>query len=427
MGKRLKVLLSAYACDPYLGSEDGIGWNWVLQIAAQHDVWVATWADNRTNIEKYIAEHPHLPKINWIYYELPAWFPLRRDGKKRERLHYYAWQFGAYRVCRRLHKEIGFDLVHHLTFGQYWTPSYMALLPIPFVWGPVGGGESAPRSFYSTFTRLGRRYEWLRDTARSLFELFPPVWFMARRAKVSLATTHESAQRMKRLGAKNLQILSNVALPDKEAVALSAIPPRTEGPIRFISMGRLLNWKGFQYGLQGFAQFLKANPDAQAEYWIVGDGPELEALQQEAQRLNLGDKVRFLGHLPRAEVLKRISEVDALVHPSLHDSGGWVCLEAMAAGRPVICLDLGGPPLIVGDTGFVIPAATPTSAINGIAHAMAQLYYDPVLTRQKAEAARARVKTNFSWNSRGDMINTIYQTLSENGSPQPVSTLSAYP
>lgn len=411
MAKRLKILLSAYACDPYLGSEDGIGWNWVLQIARRHDVWVATWSENRANIEKYTAEHPQMPEINWVYYELPGWFPLRRAGKKRERPHYYAWQFGAYRHCRRLHKEIGFDIVHHLTFGQYWTPSYMALLPMPFVWGPVGGGESAPRAFYSTFSKLGRRYEWLRDTARSVFELFPPVWITARRARVSLATTRESAERMKRLGAKNLEILSNVALPDDEYATLSAIPLRAERPMRFVSMGRILNWKGFQYGLQGFAQFLKAHPDAQAEYWIIGDGPDMEALKQAAADLALGDKVRFFGRIPRAEVLQRIGETDALVHPSLHDSGGWVCLEAMAAGRPVICLDLGGPALITGDTGFVVPAASPEAGIAGIADAMAKLYQDPELAAQKAAASRARVQADFSWDSRGETIDAIYQRL----------------
>ena len=51
-----------------------------------------------------------------------------------------------------------------------------------------------------------------------------------------------------------------------------------------------------------------------------------------------------------------------LIHPSLHDSGGWVCLEAMAAGRPVICLDLGGPGLQVTEkTGIKVKASTPTT------------------------------------------------------------------
>ena len=60
---------------------------------------------------------------------------------------YYLWQIGAYRIGKRLHQQVRFDLVHHVTFVNYWLPSFLALLPVPFVWGPVGGGESAPKTF----------------------------------------------------------------------------------------------------------------------------------------------------------------------------------------------------------------------------------------------------------------------------------------
>ena len=61
--------------------------------------------------------------------------------------------------------RIGFQVVHHVTFVNYWMPTFLALLPAPFVWGPVGGGESAPRSFLSSFSWRGRIHELLR-TAR---------------------------------------------------------------------------------------------------------------------------------------------------------------------------------------------------------------------------------------------------------------------
>jgi len=66
------------------------------------------------------------------------------------------------------------------------------------------------------------------------------------------------------------------------------------------------------------------------------------------------------------------------MHPSLHDSGGWVTLEAMAAGRPVICLDLGGPALQVSEaTGIKIPAISPPQVVADLASALKQLAGDP--------------------------------------------------
>ena len=87
-----------------------------------------------------------------------------------------------------------------------------------------------------------------------------------------------------------------------------------------------------------------------------------------------------------------------LVHPSLHDSGGWVCLEAMAAGKPVICLDLGGPgEQVTRETGFKIPALDPDQAVKDMARAMA------VLARiQRCERAWDRLaKTEWHLSTRG--------------------------
>ena len=57
-------------------------------------------------------------------------------------LYYYLWQLTAIPKIRKHHKEVGFDISHHVTFVKYWAPSCLAWLDIPFIWGPVGGGES---------------------------------------------------------------------------------------------------------------------------------------------------------------------------------------------------------------------------------------------------------------------------------------------
>ncbi|MCC7208502.1 MAG: glycosyltransferase family 4 protein [Anaerolineae bacterium] len=405
MEKRLRVLISAYACEPGLGSEEGIGWNTILHLSQHVDVWAITQAANREKIE---AASGIPSNIHWVYYDLPRWATFYRKGKRGTRLHYNLWQRGVYPLARRLHDELHFDLIHHVTYGQYWTPSYLSRLSAPFMWGPVGGGESAPRSFYSTLGRKGWLFEVVRDVARRLGELHPTVRYTARHARLVLATSPETAARIQRLWRRDVETVTNVALGADEYDQLSQIPIHDLTPFRMVSIGRMLAWKGFHLGLAAFARLTQDFPAA--EYWFIGDGPEEARLKALAAELGVPDKVRFLGQIPRDEVLARIAECDVLVHPSLHDSGGWVCLEAMAAARPVICLDLGGPATLVSDgAGFKIPAHSPDEAISGMAQAMLLLAGDPAYRAHMAHNARQHVRSKHLWDQRAAELFSYYR------------------
>ena len=403
----MKILLSAYACEPGGGSEPGVGWNWVRQIARfAAEVWVITRSNNREGIEKALQENP-LPNVRWVYYDLPRWARFWKKGGRGVHLYYYLWQISIYFLARRLHQEVMVNLIHHVTFVNYWMPSFLALLPVPFVWGPVGGGESTPKAFYPTFSWRGYLHERARTFAIWLGERNPFTKIMARRAAVALATTPETAERLTRLGTTRLSVLSQVALPEEEIEQLASIPARQNTPFRVLSLGNLLHWKGFHLGLMAFARFVREFP--RSEYWLVGDGPERRNLERLAERLGVMNKVRFWGALPREGALQKLTACDALIHPSLHDSGGWVIVEAMAAARPVICLDLGGPALqVTGETGFKIPARTPEQAVVEMAEGMLKLATDKALRRQMGEAARKRVRTEFSWERRREEIRKVY-------------------
>jgi len=402
----VKVLVSAYACAPDAGSEPGVGWNWVEQIARFHDVWVLTRRNNRAAIEQSLKRRPQ-PNVHWVYVDLPAWARFWKRGQRGVHAYYYLWQVAAYLRGRRLNREVEFDVVQHVTFVNYWMPSLLALLPAPFVWGPVGGGESAPPAFSRTLSARGRGYEYVRALARSIGERDVFVRRTARRAAAVVATTAETATRLSHLGARNVHIVSQVALTAKDLARLGRIPVRTVGPFRAISIGRLVDWKGFHLGLRAFAALHEHVPAS--EYWIVGDGPDRRHVEKTVMALGLETAVVFKEWMPRDELLTQLAQCDVLVHPSLHDSGGWVCAEAMAAGRPVICLALGGPAVqVTARTGFAVPADTPGTAVQRIAAALIRLATDPSLRLQMAEAARQRALTAFRWEERGDFIQSIY-------------------
>ena len=405
----MKVLISAYSCEPGKGSEPGVGWNIAREVAQHHQVWVLTRPDeSKAAIEAELARNP-IPNLKFVYFTLPFWQDSMRLGQSGAmQIHYYLWQIQAYFVARRLHQEINFDVAHHVTFVRYSTPSWLSLLPIPFVWGPVGGGEQAPQSFFKDFSGKAKRYETLRKLAHKIGEIDPFTRLTAQRSAVVRATTHDTAKQLSKMGAPHVQIASESGLAPEEIEQLNRCPLPESGPFRFISMGRLLHWKGFYLGIQAFA---KANlPDA--EYWILGEGPERERFESLAQTLGVGDKVKFFGRLPRQATLEKLAQSHVLVHPSLHDSGGWVCLEGMAAGRPILCLDLGGPAVqVTDDTGFRIAAQTPEQAIQDLSQAMGQLAQDSNLRKAMGEAGKKLVREQYSWQAKGLQISQLYQEL----------------
>jgi glycosyltransferase involved in cell wall biosynthesis len=405
----MKVLLSAYSCEPGQGSEPGVGWNVVREVARDRQVWVLTRPDESKDIiEAELARNP-IDNLHFVYFTLPFWQDSRRWGQSGGmQLHYYLWQIQAYFVAKQLHREIGFDLTHHVTFVRHASPSFLCLLPIPFVWGPVGGGESAPLAYWQDFNFQNRAYETLRSVWRWIGELDPFARMTARRSAIAFATTADTAKCIQDMGAAQVQVLSQCNLSADEFDLLAQCPPPQTHPIRFISIARLLHWKGLHLGLQAFAQ---ANL-TDAEYWILGEGAELPRLQALVKQLGIEDRVKFLGHLPRADVLVKLGESSVLVHPSLHDSGGLVCLEAMAAARPVICLDLGGPAVqVTPETGFLIPGQTPQQSVSDMAIAMRRLAQDPDLCVELGKAAQQRAREVFTWDAQGKLYSQIYERL----------------
>ena len=69
--KKLKIFISAYACEPNLGSEIGVGWNWVLQMSTFFELWVLTRKSNQSSIETWLSKNKDYNHINFLYFDLP--------------------------------------------------------------------------------------------------------------------------------------------------------------------------------------------------------------------------------------------------------------------------------------------------------------------------------------------------------------------
>ena len=143
----MRILISAYACEPERGSEPGCGWNWSCAAARSHDVWVLTRANNRPGIEVALAAMPQR-RLHFVYVDLPLWARFWKRGGLGVRIYYVLWQVAAARAARRLHRAHEFDVVHHLTFANMWLPALVCMTRAPFVLGPIAGGQRVPLQLY---------------------------------------------------------------------------------------------------------------------------------------------------------------------------------------------------------------------------------------------------------------------------------------
>lgn len=401
----LKVLQIAFACEPERGSEPAVGWHCAYAASRDKPVWVITDPSHRERIEAWLKRHDER-NIRVAYHAMPSWTQWMWRIQFTVNLYYYLWNIGAVKLAKRLHAEHRFDLVHHVTYVRYWMPSAGAALGIPFVWGPLGGGESAPPGFLRGVGLKGLFEENLRAAMRWVFECDPALKRTAKASTVAVACSEDTATRMRRLGVKDLRVMSSIGITPG---GLGDHTPRpADGKVRFISVGRLLHWKGFHFGLEAFAKADLPN----GEFVVVGNGPEMGRLQALVDRLGIRDKVTFTGELPWRDGLKQFQAADVLVHPSLHDSGGFVLLEAMEMRKPVVCLKLGGPGVYVNEhTGYAIPATSIPQVIDDLATAMRQLAADPDLRQRLGQAGHARATTEFTWARKAQDTERLYREV----------------
>src|SRR4030095_1533156 len=247
----IHICISAYACDPTRGSEPGIGWNIVREVARGHHVWAITRRRNEAALSVELQRAP-VPKLRMIYVDLPTPLLVWKRGAVGIDIYYWLWQRLTRGVLDDLLRDVRLDLTQHVTFGRYWTPTSLAYIPTRFIWGPVGGGETAPVAFRRDLDRRGRVYEFLRDSARRCGEAAPSVGKAGQRTALGLAVTEETKSRLLAMGTRRVEVFSAMGLDRAAYESFSKIPPPGAGPIRFISMGRLLHWKGFYLGLKAF-------------------------------------------------------------------------------------------------------------------------------------------------------------------------------
>ena len=397
---RLKVLVSAYACLPNAGTEPGNGWNWATHLAARGmEIHVLTRRQNRDRIEEHLRNNP----CSGVHFYYPDAFP--EFIRPTTGVHYFLWQLAALKMARRLALTNTFDIVHHVTYGSVHVPSQLWRLGIPFIFGPVGGGQTPPADMLAYFGR-SRTKERLRSLLTSVlrYSFLHRLWF--KRASLVLATNGETVALLKSLGCE-ARLYFDTGLPE----SFFAQAPRSfdarEGPLRLLWVGRMLPRKALPLTLDAVSL---AHSDLTLT--IIGDGLDAATIEKMISDRGLEGRVTWLGRQDWLKVREAYLEHDAMLFTSLRDSCAAQLLESMALGLPVITLDLhGAHDLVPEHAGFKVKVTTRIETVRAIAQAIDRYSALPREAREMMSRVAWSFARTLSWPTRAQFAESLYRRL----------------
>ena len=410
----MKVLLMAYECSPWRGSEWAVGWGRLLQAARGAEPHVITSEENFQALERARAQG--LVPANVRFYTPTPDGELRGMERKPALFAYnyrayHHWQKLALALARELHDREHFDLVHQVNVCTFREPGYTWQLGIPFVWGPIGGSQNFPARFLTMLPLAEAFKEGMRGISNRLSLRFKSrVQAAARSAAMIVAANSTNQRDYERAFHRPAELLLETGLhsvsePDRSRFRDRLAKPGA--PLKILWSGEMQSRKALPILLRALA----AIPDVPFTLTVLGDGPERARWQLLAQYLGLGSHVAFLGRLPFAEAVAQMDQAELFCFPSLRDTSGNVVLEALAVGVPVVCFDHQGVgDIVTSACGIKLPVISPARAVEDWARTIRTLATNSTRLLNMSEAATVRAR-DFLWDRNGEWIFAAYRKL----------------
>jgi len=217
---------------------------------------------------------------------------------------------------------------------------------------------------------------------RGLFQL------LVRSGHLVVACSEDVARYARQVGgAPPVAVVPNGYDPEEFAAGRAYAHPR-----RYVlGVGRLEPQKGFDVLIDAVARL--GHPDL--DVLIAGEGSRRETLEALARERGLASRIRFLGLVDRATCVALLRSAAVVACPSRFEGMPLLCIEALAAGRPIVASAVNGVPEIVrdGDTGVLVAPEDPVA----LAQALARILGSPAEAERLGQRGREWVGTHHTW------------------------------
>ncbi|WP_209507431.1 MULTISPECIES: glycosyltransferase family 4 protein [unclassified Ruegeria] len=397
----MRVILLSYICDGTDVGESLVAFKWAKALAEQVDLTVL--AFERPGRKPLSQQLPEATVITW---------PEPSTFRAAERFNAmlkpaYPVLFRNVRRWLREQQNLGvvFDLAHQIMPLAARYPSPFHGQGIPYIIGPLGGTLETPKGFTKEI-QTSRWYTRLRYLDKWRFRYDPWLRKSYSDADLILGVASYMEDALTGIPIKKFKTVLELGVDDI---------PRTEtrngkSEFNLLHVGRGVRTKGLRDAIRALP-LLSDLPNIVLT--SAGRGEEIEICRQEAVRLGVADRVRFLGHLPKSEIEKLYQNSDIFVFPSFREPTGGVIYEAMRWGLPIITVDYGGPASIVKDNmGIKLPVTTPEELVTGIANSIRDLHSDSNLRLSMGNNARENLLAYGLWTKKAELMKMIYEDIS---------------
>lgn len=384
------IVATSYAVHPLKGSEDGMGWNFTQEIGKHYPITVYT----RVNNVDLANEHNSNQNVIYKGFDLPYILRFWKRGQRGSLLYFYIWQLGiAFKIASEASK---YSVAWNVNFHNDWTPTFLWVTGLKYIWGPVGHHPEIPKEF--RFKDVSSMKEFFKRAVKKYFWSYSLTHLIARRKAHHILAMNSDAFSVMEEGSRSVSIESSVASHEK--VYIDRIKSEE---IRLLFVGRFVSLKGPMILIETLK---KLEPNVKLV--LIGRGPLEKDLRGKIQEYDLEQRVSILSWMPQHKVLEEYTKADLFFFPSF-EGAGMVVTEALASGLPVVCFDNSGPGEIVGDSDLKV-------TLNGDMSVVTENFKNVInsyLIKSDAEKseyrikARSRFSMHYSWKIKGDHISKL--------------------
>ena len=407
---RKNILVSAYACSPYKGSEPGVGWGFISELCKYHNLHIIVEEEKfKHEITEWLSRNNEadVAKYGKFYFIKKKRNRLLRKIWPPSYYYYYRkWHKDALRLSSNLIYERNIDICHQLTMVGYREPGYLWKLDVPFVWGPVGGAGFFPLRFFASIGMRASLYYALYNFYNYVQMRFSSrVRIAARRADEGLitATSENQYMAMQYWGTQSIQITEVGTIQKK----FSFPNPRSNAePLKLVWSGLIIPRKGLFLALKAISAL---SENINVELHILGDGPLRCKAEKLANELGIAEKCIFYGWLPRRDCEELLGNMHGSIITSLRDLTSTVIIEALQYSLPVIAPKHCGFVDVLNDNcGVLCDIDDPKTFIHQLADAVTKFYLDESY-RMKLSAGASLQGNKFTWAQKIKAANEIYE------------------
>lgn len=398
----MNILYSAFACNPYKGSEAVCGWSWIdamNNVNKTDNIYVLTRYENKPYIDKYINENGKL-NVEFLYCDVPQWMNLYEKFNKFYFVYYLLWQNFAYKYIKK-QKNITFDIIHHITLGDFRVIGKLwKIKNAKFIFGPVGGGQVTPKCF-KKYVKKHKYSENIRVLINNIVK-FNPFYIRALNHSYKIfCANQETAQFIKPVVKEKdkINILTeNGVLTKFLEQTKQNEDKKKKQTIKIMWAGRMIYRKGLKILLETLSQ-VQTNKDI--KLYLFGSGPEEEELKIFSNNQGLKKCVVFKGNCEYKKMLEQYKDADLFVFPSIRETTGTVLFEAMANYLPIISFNQNGAKILVKEnTGILIELNNLEQVKEDFKNAIETLINNDDLRIKMGKLARKEIEENYTWEKK---------------------------